>query len=127
MGQATTIYTGYFFHLFDEDEQRRIALILSRLLCHRPGAIIFGRHKGLPSPGFDNASTRTRPMFCHSPESWGMLWKNILGDRAEILAELSSLRSDDTVAEQADYGQRLGNPTSTPQGSRYMIWSVKIM
>lgn len=44
--RATHIYTGLFFHLFDEPTQKEVARRLAVLLIPQPGSIIFGSHAG---------------------------------------------------------------------------------
>lgn len=45
-GRATHIYTGLFFHLFDEPMQKEVARRLAVLLMPQPGSILFGSHAG---------------------------------------------------------------------------------
>lgn len=45
-GKATHIYTGLFFHLFDEPLQKEVARRLAILISPTAGSIIFGVHAG---------------------------------------------------------------------------------
>lgn len=127
VGRISAIHAGYFFHLFSEAEQERIARILSGLLRREPGAVIFGRHKGLLSPGFDDAHTNKQGLFCHSPDSWKALWTSILGDHAEVTAELSCV-PEGHLASAGGGGDGAGVPPArTPQGSRFITWSIRLI
>ncbi|KAI0320795.1 hypothetical protein OF83DRAFT_1162217 [Amylostereum chailletii] len=76
IGRVTFIYTGALFHLWDESTQRALALRLARLLKRVPGAIIFGRHQGLPEAGLiDDHLKRTR--YGHLTSSWTGLWQSV--------------------------------------------------
>ena len=44
LSRVSAIHASMFFHLFDEEKQRALALRLAGLLSPRPGSIIFGRH-----------------------------------------------------------------------------------
>lgn len=50
-GAVTHCYTGALFHLFDEPTQYALALRVATLLKRVPGAVVFGRHQGLPEAG----------------------------------------------------------------------------
>lgn len=84
-GKVSAIFAGAFFHLFDDEKQRQIALRLAALLSPEKGSVIFGEHGGLPVKGFrpeptfrpgDDSAERVRKVrvFCHSPESWREMW-----------------------------------------------------
>ena len=131
MGRASVVYAGYFFHLFSKEDQRRVAVLLSRLLFQRSGAIIFGRHKGLPEEGIDNTVPSGRAMFCHSPESWKALWTSILGERARVEAELSTkphARGGDMVFTNGNgHGVGAGKMNRSPRGHEWLTWSVTVL
>ena len=43
-GHVSAIHASMFFHLFDEEKQRALALRLAGLLSPRPGSMVLGRH-----------------------------------------------------------------------------------
>ena len=51
LGRLSAIHASAFFHLFDEEAQRALALRLAVLLKREPGAVVFGRHQGLEEAG----------------------------------------------------------------------------
>ncbi len=77
-GHVSAIYLGNVFHLFNEQEQVRLARGLAGLLSPEPGSVITGWHTGAPQKGEktmirgqkDSAIT----LFLHSPETWRELW-----------------------------------------------------
>lgn len=46
--RVTHLYTALLFHLFDEASQYAIAIRVATLLRRQSGAVIFGRHQGMP-------------------------------------------------------------------------------
>lgn len=125
MGKASVIHAGFFFHLFTCEDQERIARIFSRLLSRRSGAIIFGSHNGLPQTGFFKTGPSGRSMFCHSPESWTKLWKDIFGEQVKVEAQLTvhPRRAVDTMASDAiPDGEEMA---STPR--EFLVWSVTVV
>ncbi|KAG7448613.1 uncharacterized protein BT62DRAFT_929702 [Guyanagaster necrorhizus] len=75
-GHISAIHASAFFHLFDEEGQFEIAKIMAALLSSEPGSMIFGSHGGRHEKGVrtEVPNTERRSMFCHSPESWRLLW-----------------------------------------------------
>ena len=81
-GHVAAIHVANLFQLFDESAQRALAAALAGLLDARPGSMIFGSHVGLRTRGelrWPPAPDRW-PMFCHSPDSWTAMWKEVFGD-----------------------------------------------
>ncbi|KAI8985643.1 hypothetical protein BD414DRAFT_462227 [Trametes punicea] len=72
-GHVSAIHASSFFHLFDEDQQFRVAQALAGLLSPEPGSMILGAHGGRPEKGY-RVIPGLRTMFCHSPQSWTELW-----------------------------------------------------
>ncbi|KAF5375599.1 hypothetical protein D9757_008564 [Collybiopsis confluens] len=88
-GHVSAFYTGAFFHLFDEQQQAHISRALAGLLSPIPGSMILGVHGGSSSKGYWCPTASTYKMFCHSPESWKELWRDIFeGENVEVQAEL---------------------------------------
>lgn len=63
-----------FFHLFDEEDQLKLAGRLADLISCAPGSVILGAHRMKPTAGRCENS-RIGSIFCHSPESWRSLWE----------------------------------------------------
>ncbi|KIJ29317.1 hypothetical protein M422DRAFT_36974 [Sphaerobolus stellatus SS14] len=85
IGQVSIIHAAFFFHLFDEKQQRDLANRVYKLLTPIPGSMILGSNMGLPDAD-DNRNgglrwSRTgKSIFAHSPTSWATMWKNIFGE-----------------------------------------------
>jgi len=75
-GRLTHIYTGSLFHLFDEDNQRALALRLALLLTRKSGAVMFGRHQGMNEEGLIGDHLG-RIRYGHSPASWTRMWLDV--------------------------------------------------
>ena len=78
-GRVFAIHASCFFHLFGQEKQLYLAHALAGLLSPEPGSIIFGMHVGNPEKGFIGSTERGDfQMFCHSPESWTLLWDGLV-------------------------------------------------
>jgi hypothetical protein len=86
-GHVSAIYTGAFFHLFDEPGQFRVARQLASLLSPLPGSIILGGHVGNLVKGTKLNAASGRMTFCHSPESWKDLWEEQVFEKGEVLVD----------------------------------------
>lgn len=83
-GQTDMIIINMFMHLFDFDNQLKVATRILRLLSHRPGSIILGSQAGVVAPieqplkpPFDkDDSGKTRTVFRHSTDSFVKLWED---------------------------------------------------
>ncbi|KAF5355072.1 hypothetical protein D9756_005754 [Leucocoprinus leucothites] len=78
-GHVSAIFTGAFFHLFEEETQTEIARKLAGLLSPEPGSMLLSVQGGTKEAGIWNPTGSIRFMFCHSPESWRELWEDIFG------------------------------------------------
>lgn len=86
-GHVSVIYTGAFFHLFNEPEQLQVARQLASLLSPLPGSIILGCHVGNLVKGTKLNAASGRITFCHSPESWKDLWERQVFEKGEVLVD----------------------------------------
>ena len=81
-GQTDIIAINMFLHLFDYENQLKVATRILRLLSHRPGSLILGSQAGVRppmeqplKPPFDKTEDgETRTVFRHSPASFSELW-----------------------------------------------------
>ena len=111
------VHASMFFHLFDEEKQRALALRLAGLLSPRPGSIIFGRHIAGAVKGARDA-VPTEPdqpaarLFCHSPESWAALWDDVFAKGTERV-------ETNEIYEVLSYA----NPRPEKKGN-WMQWST---
>jgi hypothetical protein len=92
-GYVSAIHTSSFFHLFDEEQQAKVARALAGLLSPKPGSVIFGLHAGLPVKGIRSRSTGGFA-FAHSPESWKELWDGQIFDQGKVKVEAFLKRAD---------------------------------
>jgi len=92
-GHLSIIHASAFFHLFDEEQQFRLAKSVAGLLSPVPGSMIFGSHGGAERKGkrpenLQRKDGRTsRGMFCHSPESWQELWDGQVFEKGTVKVE----------------------------------------
>ncbi|KAG9120534.1 hypothetical protein FRC07_003932, partial [Ceratobasidium sp. 392] len=116
LGHVDVIHASAFFHLFSEEDQRKIAERCVALLSRVPGATIFGSHVGGLEPGiYDNIGGANRKMFCHSPQSWETLWKELFGETP--IHVVATLEDKETKSPLMCHGPLAGE-------RRSMIWSV---
>ncbi|KAG9122137.1 hypothetical protein FRC07_001614 [Ceratobasidium sp. 392] len=119
LGHVDIIHASAFFHLFSEEDQRKIAERCVALLSRVPGATIFGSHVGGPEPGiYDNIGGTNRKMFCHSPQSWETLWKELFGEIS--IRVVATLEDKETKSPLMCHGPLAGE-------RRSMIWSVTVV
>ena len=82
-GQTDIIAINMFLHLFDYENQLKVATRILRLLSHRPGSLILGSQAGVRppmeqplKPPFDKTEDgETRTIYRHSPDSFIELWE----------------------------------------------------
>lgn len=94
-GRMNIIYTGAFFHLFNLEDQEKIALRIIQLLVPQPGSLITGRQSGNKNPGEYSRSSdkNARKHFRHNAQSWTELWDRVgkkTGSKWLVEADLSS-------------------------------------
>ena len=77
-GKIDIIYAGSFFHLFEWDDQVRVARRLVAVLRAQPGSLILGRQAGNLKPGsFASATTPTRTVYRHDVTSFRNMWEQV--------------------------------------------------
>src|ERR1700761_8160460 len=78
-GQMNIIYTGAFFHLFNLEDQEKIAIRIIQLLAPQPGSLIVGRQSGSEISGEFSRSgdVNARKSFRHNEQSWKELWDRV--------------------------------------------------
>ncbi|KAI0056578.1 hypothetical protein BV25DRAFT_1565307 [Artomyces pyxidatus] len=86
-GHVSAIHASAFFHLFQEDDQRRLAFALASLLSPEPGSMIFGQHASRPEKGQGDVTKARTSMFNHSPESWAELWDGDVFEKGTVRVE----------------------------------------
>ena len=84
-GQMDMIAINMFLHLFDYDNQLKVATRILRLLSHKPGSMILGSQAGVLhpieqplKPPFDKSDDgkSNRTIFRHSTDSFVKLWED---------------------------------------------------
>lgn len=77
-GQIDIVYTGSFFHLFDWDDQVRVATRLVRLLKPRRGSMVMGRQVGNLKPGaYPHRTNAGGTMWRHDPKTFAKMWEDV--------------------------------------------------
>ena len=83
-GQTDMIVINMFLHLFDYNNQLKVATRILRLLSHKPGSIVLGSQAGVVhpieqplKPPFDKTGDgQKRTIYRHSPESFKQMWED---------------------------------------------------
>ncbi|ELU40028.1 NmrA domain-containing protein [Rhizoctonia solani AG-1 IA] len=110
LGRVSIIHASAFFHLFSEENQKKLAERCVALLNMEPGSTIFGSHNGAPEPGvYTGIGAPDREMFCHSPESWRKLWMELFGDRRiNVMATLEGGEAGAKLVGASAHNRPLG-------------------
>ena len=95
-GHVSVVHASSFFHLFEEEEQLKLARQLATLLSPLPGSTIFGMHGGRSAKGFraEMINSCVSHMFCHSPESWTDLWDGEIFRKGSVEVEVKLLERE---------------------------------
>ena len=95
-GHVSVVHASSFFHLFEEEEQLKLARQLATLLSPLPGSTIFRMHGGRPAKGFrtEMINSCVSRMFCHSPESWTDLWDGGICRKRSVEVEVKLLEHE---------------------------------
>lgn len=104
--KLTFIHASYFFHLWQEEDQLRVARNLASMLSPEKGSMILGTHIGRRVKGIRIAARAPAPgckigrLFCHSPETWKEMWKEIFpGDDVAVEVRIVEDRRPDLADE----------------------------
>ncbi|KAG8875834.1 hypothetical protein FRB97_004689 [Tulasnella sp. 331] len=76
-GKIDIIYTGSFFHLFDWDDQIRVAKRVVQILRPQKGSIVLGRQTGTMTAGPSTRRGGTQPIWRHDVDSFLRMWKQV--------------------------------------------------
>jgi hypothetical protein len=76
-GKIDIIYTGAFFHLFDLEEQEKIAKRVVTLLKDKPNTLILGRQVGNVKPGNYQRRLRDGSRYRHDENTWTKMWEKV--------------------------------------------------
>ena len=116
-GHISAIHASSLFHLFDEEDQFRLAKRVASLLDLRPGSIIFGSHASMPVKGPLHGSLRK--MFCHSPESWTQMWEEQVFKKGQVKVT--------TKLVEVGVAERMDRVFPLPDGIKlhWLAWTVE--
>ncbi|KAL5633509.1 hypothetical protein ACGC1H_003863 [Rhizoctonia solani] len=119
LGHISIIHASAFFHLFSEEDQRKLAERCVGLLTTQPGSTIFGSHNGALEPGiYTDLGGPGHHMFCHSPESWQALWAELFGERRINVA---------AMLEDSEIRRNLVGVAPPGKKKYALIWSVTVL
>ena len=101
-GKINIVYAGSIFHLFNYEDQFRLAMLVARLLRPIPGALLLGRQRGNLKPGeYEHRTDENTTMFRHDEQSFIDMWSEV-GRQLNIDWDVNTrLLSED------DFGVRL--------------------
>lgn len=90
-GSIDIIGASSFFHLFDWQGQKMVALRVAKLLKPQAGSLLVGRQVGNEQAGEHKRGSGEGSMFRHNSESWRKMWVEVgeeLGMRFDVQGEL---------------------------------------
>ncbi|ODQ50842.1 RNI-like protein [Saitoella complicata NRRL Y-17804] len=103
-GAFDVVYTGSFYHLFDEAECVQVTKVLAALT--KPGGAVFGRqrgHKDTDEAAAGHMQYNNKPRKLYSPKSFATLWKETVGwEKCE--ARTTNGEGDDGSREASERG-----------------------
>jgi len=130
-GQTDMIVINMFMHLFDYDNQLKVATRILRLLSHRPGSIVLGSQAGVVDPieqplkpPFDKDSNgQKRTVFRHSTDSFVKLWEDAGAASGVPLRPISCIfeRPKATKASPEGIDTRLEAESKKPFTAEYFF------
>lgn len=82
-GRVDIIGASSFFHLFDWNDQKRIAIRVTRLLKSRPGNLLVGRQIGDEIAGEKVRRSGSGSRYRHNADSWRKFWKEV-GEETDV-------------------------------------------
>ncbi|EMD36197.1 hypothetical protein CERSUDRAFT_115148 [Gelatoporia subvermispora B] len=122
-GSANHIFSGAFFHLFDESTQCALALRLLTLLRKVSGGIIFGFQQGAEQEKYvSDVLSIGRGRYIHSVESWVRMWKHVLEEAMGV--EFTEARVKISASLGDWYFDRKVRSSRKPE---ILYWSVEIV
>ncbi|KAF2823436.1 hypothetical protein CC86DRAFT_422289 [Ophiobolus disseminans] len=94
-GQIDIIFVGSFLHLFTFDQQKVVLAQLCKLLRHREGSLVFGRHVATEGKGGTlRMDTLGWDVYHHSPDTIRQLWDTAPEGEWEVTSELMPYASE---------------------------------
>ncbi|KAG1733630.1 uncharacterized protein EDB91DRAFT_1148518 [Suillus paluster] len=95
-GRVGVVHISKVFHLFDEEKQLELARALGGLLSCEPGSIICGNHVIGSEKGIVHLTLLGVDItyFCHSLETWTMLWDGVVFEKGQVKVETSTSSID---------------------------------
>lgn len=100
-GQIDIIYAGFFFHLFDWEQQVRVAERLIRILKPAPGSLILGKQTGLTKADTELLRFKGAGAFWrHNAESFARMW-NEAGERTGTKWIVNTALIDEGASKEA--------------------------
>lgn len=76
-GKVDMVYTGSFFHLFDWDEQVKVAKQIVKLMRPQPGSLVLGRQIGNRKPGSYPRRASDGFRFRHDESTMAKMWEEV--------------------------------------------------
>ncbi|KAG7448618.1 uncharacterized protein BT62DRAFT_929708 [Guyanagaster necrorhizus] len=125
-GNVSAIHASALFHLFNEEEQSKLAKIIASLLSSAPGSMIFGTQSGRPEGRNYLKTARNNrdryDMFCHSPESWKSFWDGGVFPKGTVRVDASLHETAVRLSEL----MILTDETST-ENYYFLTWCITVL
>ena len=102
-GGIDIIYAASIFHLFNWDDQVRVAEQVVGLLRPVRGSIVFGRQRGNVNPAeYEHRTSQGGTMFRYNQDSWKKMWQQVgksTGTEWDVNVTLETGRNDPDLLE----------------------------
>lgn len=77
-GEIDVVYAASIFHLFNWEDQLRLAERVATLLKPVPGALVLGRQRGnVDAAEYEHRTNENGTMFRHNEESFKKMWEEV--------------------------------------------------
>lgn len=96
-GRIDIIYAGSFFHLFDWDDQLKVAKRAVEILRPQKGSMVVGRQVGSLEPGEQPRRSGTGMRYMHDEASMTRFWNEVgaaTGTEWEVETEMAVIDAD---------------------------------
>ena len=76
-GTLDIINASAFFHLFNWDDQKKVAIRVAKLMKPQRGSLLVGKHVGSQNPQERPSCSGMGRRYSHNIETWRQLWNEV--------------------------------------------------
>jgi len=96
-GQLGIVYISLFLHVFDFDNQVKVAKRVFSLLADKPGSLLVCRVVACRDQDAVNATSARLPYYYHDLASWNRLWEGVQKETG-LKLDVQSWEQEDALA-----------------------------